>query len=200
MKTKILKYVGLPLLVFVALNCAVITVNVYFPTEALEEAAGKIIDEIESTDENQSNSGNSDQQSFFKKTTPFNIFGGQTVFADEINLNLTTPAIRNIIDKMKGINNNVMKFKDNGVFGECSDGTISMHGTGGLSGKDISTAKKLLKAENSYRNTLYKELAKANKIEESNIGKIKTIFFQKRKAKAKKGHWFKDQSGKWTQK
>jgi len=36
MKKQMVKYFALPLLAFAVISCAVITVNVYFPTEAVE--------------------------------------------------------------------------------------------------------------------------------------------------------------------
>ncbi len=200
MKKHIIKYLGLPLLVFVAISCAVITVNVYFPTEAVEKAAEKIIDEIEGGEDAQSNPGNSGQQSFFQKTIPFNVFGNSTVYADEIDLNLTTPAIRKLIDSMKARNTEIMQFKDKGVIGETNDGMLAIRDMKGLGGEEIRTVKRLLRAENNDRETLYRELAVANKIEPSEVGRIKTIFAKTRISKAKPGHWHHDEKGNWTQK
>ena len=200
MKKHIIKFLGLPLLVFVAINCAVITVNIYFPTEAVEKAAEKIIDEIESGEDAQSNPGNSGQQSFFQRTVPFNFFGNSTVYADDIDLDLTTPAIRKLIDSMKARNTEIMNFKDKGVIGETNDGMLAIRDMNDLGGEEIRTVKRLLRAENNDRETLYKELATANKISLSEINRIKTVFAKARISKAKPGHWHHDENGKWTQK
>ena len=201
MKKQIVKYLTLPLLAFIVISCAVITVNVYFPTEAVEEAAGKIIDEIQGEDDAQSKTDNSDQQSLFQKTVPFfNIFGNSTVYADEINLNLTTPAIRKLVDSMKARNTAIMKFKDKGSIGETNDGMLAIRKMDGLGGKEISIVKRLLRAENNDREALNKELAVANKIDPADIDRIKAVFAKTRKSKAKPGHWYHDENGKWTQK
>jgi len=200
MKKQMVKYLTLPLLAFVAINCAVITVNVYFPTEAVEEAAEKIIDEIQGEDDSQSKTDNSDQQSFFQMVIPFGIFGCSTVYADELDLNLTTPAIRKLVKSMKARNTEIMKFKDKGTIGETNDGMLAIRNMDGLGGEEIRTVKRLLRAENSDREALYKELATANKISLSEVGKIKAVFAKTRKAKARPGHWYQDEKGKWTQK
>lgn len=200
MKKQITKFLGLPLLVFVAINCAVITVNVYFPTEAVEEAAEKIIDEIESGEESQAKPEEGGQQSHFWKNIPYCISGNSTVYADEIDLNLTTPAIRKMIDSMKARNTEIVHFKDKGAIGETNDGMLAIRDMKGLGGEEIRTVKRLLKAENNDRETLYKELAAANKIEQSEVGRIKTIFAKTRISKAKPGHWHHDENGNWTQK
>jgi len=200
MKKQMVKYLTLPLLAFIVISCAVITVNVYFPTEAVEEAAEKIIDEIQGEDDSQSTADNSDQQSFFQKAVPFNFFENSTVYADEIDLNLTTPAIRKLIDSMKARNTEIMQFKGKGTIGETNDGMLAIRKMDGLGGEEIRTVKRLLRAENNDREALYKELATANKISLSDVGKIKTVFAKTLKAKARAGHWYQDEKGKWTQK
>ena len=200
MKKQIVKYFALPLLAFVVISCAVITVNVYFPTEAVEEAAEKIIDEIQSGEDAQSTADNSDQQSFFKMSMPFNVFSGSTVYADEINLNLTTPVIRKLIDSMKSRNAKIMQFKDKGAIGETNDGMLSIREMDGLGGEEIRTVNRLLRAENNDREALYKELTAANKIDPADIDKVKSIFAKTLKLKAKPGHWYHDEKGNWTQK
>jgi uncharacterized protein YdbL (DUF1318 family) len=200
MKKQIARYLGLPLLIFLAINCAVITVNVYFPTEAVEEAAEKIINEIEGEEESQVIPEESRSQSHFWRNVPFCVLGNLTVYAEEIDLNLTTPAIRKVIDTMKTRNSKVMHFKDKGLIGETYDGMLAIRDMSGISGEDIRTIKRLLRAENTDREILYKELAVANKISLSEISSIKTVFAKTRKAKAKPGHWFQDEKGKWTQK
>ncbi|MCP4269262.1 MAG: YdbL family protein [Candidatus Brocadiaceae bacterium] len=200
MKKQITKYIGLPLLAFFAINCAVITVNVYFPTEAVEEAAERIIDEIEGEEDANTMLDNSEQQSFFHTNGPFNVFGISTVYADEIDLNLTSPAIRKLIDSMKARNSEIMHFKGKGVFGETNDGMLANKEMSGLDGNEIRTANRLRKAENNDREALYKELAIANKIDLSEINRIKAVFAKTRRSKAKPGHWYQDEDGKWLQK
>ncbi len=199
MKKQITKYLGLPLLAFFAINCAVITVNVYFPTEAVEKAAEKIIDEIEGDEDTKAELDNSEQHSFFHSNVPFNFFGNSTVYADEIDLNLTSPAIRKLIDSMKARNSEIMGFKDKGVFGESNDGMLVNKEMSGLDGNEIRTVNRLRRAENSNREALYKELAIANKIELSEINRIKAVFAKTRRSKAKPGHWYQDEDGKWVQ-
>ncbi|MBO1223749.1 MAG: YdbL family protein [Candidatus Scalindua sediminis] len=200
MKKQIVRYLGLHLLIFAAINCAVITVNVYFPTEAIEEAAEKIINEIEGEEESQVIPDESSSQSHFWSNVPFYVLGNSTVYAQEIDLNLTTPAIRKVIATMKTRNSKVMHFKDKGLIGETYDGMLAIRDMSDLSGEDIRTIKRLLRAENNDRKTLYKELAVANKISLSEISRIKTVFAKTRRTKGKPGHWFQDEKGKWTQK
>jgi uncharacterized protein YdbL (DUF1318 family) len=200
MKKQIVRYLGLPLLIFVAINCAVITVNVYFPAEAVEEAAEKIIDEIEGGEESQVIPDKSSSQNYFWRNVPSYALGNSTVYAGEIDLNLTTPAIRKVIATMKTRNSKVMHFKNKGLIGETYDGMLAIRDMSGISGEDIRTIKRLLRAENNDRETLYKELAVANKISLPEISRIKTVFAKTRKTKGKPGHWFQNEKGKWAQK
>lgn len=192
--------IGILTIVFFAINCAVITVNVYFPTEAVEMAAEKIIDEIEGVEVPQATQDKGSLQSFFWRNIPGFVFCNSTVYAEEINLNVTTPAIRKLIDNMKGRNPQIMPLKDGGVIGETYDGMLIVRNMGSLGGEQIRTAKRLLRAENADRERLYEELAKANEIPLTEIVKIKTVFAKTRQAKAKPGHWFQDEKEKWNQK
>ncbi|MCP5007474.1 MAG: YdbL family protein [Planctomycetes bacterium] len=200
MKRKSVKYLGLPVVIFFIVSCAVITVNIYFPTEAVEMAAEKIIDEIEGGEESDVNPEVEGPQSLFLRGVPRFTISSASVYAEEIDLNITTPAIRKVIDSMKARNPEIMLYKDMGVIGESHDGIIVIRDIDGLGGNDIRTIKRLLRADNADREILYTELAAANKITTSEIGKIKTIFAKARKEKAKSGHWFKDDAGTWTQK
>ena len=200
MKKQMVKYLALPLLAFFIISCAAIPVNVYFPTEAVQDAAGKIIDEIQSEDGPQNKTSNGDKQSFFQRSVPFRIFGGSTVYADDIDIDLTTPAIRKLIDSLKARNSAIMQFKDKGAIGETNDGKLAIRDMSSLGGEEIRTIKRLLRAENNDREALYKELAAANKIDLADIDKVKSIFAKTLKSKAKSGHWHHDEKGNWTQK
>ncbi|GJQ60155.1 MAG: DUF1318 domain-containing protein [Candidatus Scalindua sp. AMX11] len=200
MKRRSVKYFGLPLLTFFIVSCAVITVNIYFPTEAVEKAAEIIIDEIEGGEEAEVLPGGASPQSLFWRRVPGFTMSGSIAYAEEIDLNITTPAIRKVIESMKGRNSEIMRYKDMGVIGEAHDGTVVIRDMAGLGGDDIRTVTRILRAENGDREILYTELATANKITESEAHKINTIFAKTRKEKAKSGHWFKDDAGAWTQK
>ena len=199
MKRQMVRYFWIPLSVFFVVNCAVITVNIYFPTEAVEKAAEKIINEIASGEEPQTIPEENKPQGLLWKNVPHYSLGNATVYAEDIDLNITTPAIRTIIERMKTRYHDIARFNDTGVVGESYDGMLVIREMGGLTGEDIRTVKRVLSAENSDREMLYKELATANKISLSEIDKIKTIFAETRREKAKAGDWFKDKNGTWSQ-
>ena len=194
------KYFWIPLLVFFVVNCAIITVNIYFPTEAVEKAAEKIINEIKSGEDPQKIPEENKQQSQFWENLPNYSIGNSMVYAEDIDLNITTPAIRTIIERMKTRYHEIVRFNDTGVVGENYDGMLAIRDMGGLAGEDIRTVKRVSSAENSDRQMLYNELATANKISLSEVDRIKTIFAKTRREKAKASDCFKDQNGTWSQK
>ncbi|MGR3177913.1 MAG: YdbL family protein [Candidatus Anammoxibacter sp.] len=202
------KYLGkrfLPCLLGVlAFGCATITVNIYFPAEAVEQAAEDILNEIEGFDTEEVDETTQDEselQSYLWMNIRDFIVGGSLVYAgDNLNLDLTSPAIRKVIDSMKTRTGQIRQFKNTGVIGETFDGKLEARDLSTLGGKDIKMVKQLLKAENADRNALYKELAKANKISEAEVSKIGKVFAKTRRTKLnKKGQWYKDESGNWTQ-
>ncbi len=82
MKEQITKYVGLPVLAFFEVSCVGKEGNFCWSTYDVEEAAEKIIDEIEGEEDAQAELNNSKQHSFFHTKVPFNVFGIPSVHAD----------------------------------------------------------------------------------------------------------------------
>ncbi|MGR3319265.1 MAG: YdbL family protein [Candidatus Anammoxibacter sp.] len=205
MKKQINKFIVSTLIGICVISCATITVNIYFPAEAVEKAAEEIINEIESGDESETEIDKNNLQSYF----PINTFGyvwsnliayNSIAYADEIDLNLTSPAIRKVINAMKSRNAKIKSFKNSGAIGENADGLLAIRDLSNLAGEEIRTVKRLLKADNNDRKTLYNELATANKITLSGVDRISKVFAKTRKAKLKKGQWYKDKEGNWEQK
>ena len=192
----------------ISFSCATITVNIYFPAEAVEKAAEEILTEIEGEDAalDESESGmeieteieNGELQSYFWHNFYNFALNSSVAYGDDIDLDLTTPTIRKLIKSMKIRNSQIKMFKDKGVVGENFDGKLMIRDLSSLTGNEIRSVKKLLRAENSDRSTLYGELAKANKISESEVERIGRIFAKTRKSKLlKSGQWYRNENGDW---
>lgn len=206
MRKRVYKYFSPLLFIFFIVSCATITVNIYFPSEAVEQAAEKILNEIETVDSDADGDtldaidGVVDElESYISPDFKSFFLGSSVVYADEINLNLTTPAIRKVIKTMKRRNIQIRRFKSSGAIGETFKGHLEIRDLNGLGGGEIRTIKGLLNAENTDRDSLYKELAKANKIDVAEVTKISKIFAKKRRDRRGKGEWYKDEDGKWRQ-
>ena len=184
-------------------GCAVITVNIYFPTEAVQKAAEEILNEIEGEEEVLP--GNPIEslspQSYLIPNIRNFVLGSQIAYASgDIDINLTTPAIRKVIASMKSRNSIIDTFKKKGAIGETFHGKLEIRDYEGLGGSEIRTIKQLVKAENSDRNLLYKELADANDISASDINRIGAVFGITHKNRLESGEWFKGDDGQWSKK
>jgi len=198
-KNAVLSIFGL----FIA-GCAVITVNIYFPTEAVQKAAEEILNEIEGDEEAAPDNpidSLAPQSSLLPSIRTF-VLGNQIAYAgnNDIDINLTTPAIRKVIASMKSRNPKIDAFKEKGVIGETFNGKLEIRDYNGLGGSEIRTVKQLIKAENSDRDLLYKGLADANNISAADINRIEDVFGSTHKRRLKSGEWYKEKNGEWEKK
>lgn len=157
---------------------ACVTINIYFPAEKVESAAEDIVNDIRGIkpppEDRQSSAGT---------------FGNYTGMAHAIRLafspaiawagdetTVSNPTIRALRDKMKARFQALTPFYQKNVLNEGDDGYLSAVNAGGLNLKEKRDLNSLVDAENSDRRTLYAEVAKALKIEPSQIEKIAEIF------------------------
>ena len=212
MRTYFRKHLVLSVFGLFMAGCAVITVNIYFPTEAVQKAAEDILNEIEADEttnpldliegEIESEIEDNEQQSYMLKEIKNFVLGNQIVYAEgeNIDIHVTTPAIRKVISSMRTRNRKIRGFKQKGIIGETSLGKLEIRDFKSVGGSEIRIIKQLLKAENSDRDSLYKELAIANNISESDIQRIRDVFGKTHKRRLKTGDWYKGEDGKWKKK
>ena len=67
-------------------------------------------------------------------------------------------------------------FYQKGILRESNSGYVSLGNTAGLGLKEKRNLKSLVAAENSDRRKLYGEIAKAMKIDSSQVGRVGEIF------------------------
>ncbi len=159
-----------------------VTINIYFPAAAAEEAAEKIVDEILNidTDETkpkpqsfyQSKSNNftsvknynnsSNNNTFIVSIIDIFIPADHADHAAQANISIETAKIRSIHNSMGKRQAKSRPFYQSSVIGFTNNGLIAITGVKGLSAKQKATANKLIKSENNDRNKLYKEIANDN--------------------------------------
>jgi uncharacterized protein YdbL (DUF1318 family) len=202
------KYAGrfvLSCVVFFITSC--ITINIYFPAAAVEEAADRIVEEVwggqggmpKKQDEPQKQG---EPQSRILESIHFvlSVFSPAEAFAEEADINVTTPAIRalkNLIQQRAG---SITPFMDSGNAGITNDGLLVVRSGEGLNLKDKAALSRLIDAENRDREALYAEIAKANKFPPDRIDDIKSIFAGSWIKNARSGWWIQDASGNWKKK
>ncbi len=192
------KYFYFTLSLFI-ISC--VTVNIYFPAAAVEKAADKIVDEVWGEEELKQKKEEK-PQSFFKRSFRLSTIsvGPNEAFAQEADINVTTPAIRKLKSSIKQRSNSIIPYLDRGNVGISNNGLLVIRNTRGLNLKEKAALNRLINAENRARETLYREIAKANNFPPERVSDIKKIFARSWIKRARKGWWIQSPAGAWIQK
>lgn len=159
--------VWMTLMFFSLMIFACVTINIYFPAEQVESVAGEIVDEIRGQKPG-------DEKSSLPNRTFFAFFAPVAIAAEP--LTVSNPGIRMLKQQMKARYARMRPFYQKGVLREDNNGYVSLASTAGLGLKEKRNLTSLVAAENSDRRKLYGEIAKAMKIDSSQVGRIGEIF------------------------
>jgi uncharacterized protein YdbL (DUF1318 family) len=194
-------------LCFIIASCAVITVNIYFPEKAVQEAYKDLEKELmkqdKGTDQNK-------EQGKPESSIRFEFVG--TALAQDTGLaEQITETIKKMPDVVEAYREmgaritDVDRLRDSGTVGEANSGLLVVR-EGTLSSGD----KKLLDAENENRRTVMKGMAQAiikiNRVQlnEANLNQVMPQavgqFAAIRRDSAKRGWWIQSPDGNWSKK
>lgn len=154
---------------------ACVTINIYFPAEKVESIAGEIVDEIRGQDTPEKSPEKSDKSSLIRTPEIIRAVFCANAWADDVT-SVSNPTIRALKEKMKARYAHLKVYYQKGNLKENDNGYLSAGDTSGLSLKEKRELKTLIDAENSNRELLYKEIAKALKIDPSQINRVEEIF------------------------
>ena len=187
-----------------------VTINIYFPAAAAEKVADKIIGDVWGEDAKsnetpkpmetpapaeQSNSSSSNYTPI--AVSILNWFVSPA--AAEANLNVNSPAIADIQNRMKARHDNSLKaYYDSGAIGLTENGLISVRDAKAIALKDRNVVNGLVADENKDRNALYAEIARANGHPEWTAD-IQSTFARRWISNASAGWWYQT-GGNWQQK
>ena len=192
------------ILILFLLGTACVTINVYFPAAAAENAADKIIQKVYGEDSSKPAPATRDPQSSLTRQ-PVNIVAAIANFiipaaqAQQPDINISTPAINKSTSMMAARHQTLSPYYSSGAVGMENNGLITIKDDKAIPLKDRNNVKKLVADENRDRNMLYTELAKANGHPEWE-NEIRKTFARRWIANAPRGWWYKDASGSWKQK
>jgi hypothetical protein len=168
--------------IFLGVSCvsltllfACVTINIYFPAEKVESVAGKIVDDVRGKKKPPTEKKPSpDKDSRLLEKTML-AFTCSTAYADEA-LTVSNPTIRTLKQRMKDRYARMKPFYQKGFLEEGNDGYVKIKKIGGLGLKETRDLRSLVSAENADRKTLYLEVAKALKIDPSQVNRVGNIF------------------------
>jgi uncharacterized protein len=189
---------------------ACVTINVYFPAAAAEKAADKIIEDVwggEKSSEPATKPDDDKQTAVHDAAAQRVLLAAAASVLDFIvppaqaqaNLNIDTPAVRQITQSMEARHAQLKKYYDAGSIGLTRDGLVQVRDQNLVPLPERNSVRKLVAEENADRTNLYREIAAANGHPEWEAD-IRTTFAERWASKAAAGWYFQDSSGAWKQK
>jgi uncharacterized protein len=210
------RLLSIKLLALSCLLAACVTVNVYFPAAAAEQAADRIIDTVTSQQQK------SNENTAPVKTPPnsrlapaptaeqpvllaaagalLNLLIPAAEAQGSPNLDVSGPEIRAVTASMQQRFGQLQKYFQSGVIGLTTDGLVAVRDQNAVPLAERAVVTRLVTEDNRDRETLYAELAKANKHPEWEPDIRRTFARRWVERGAQSGWYYQDTGGKWVQK
>ena len=194
----------LGMMLFIA---ACVTINVYFPSAAAEQAADRIIRGVygeEGASEAAPTESPAPESSLrvpgSKAPLVIGVLDWLVAPAHaEANINIQSPAITALRTSMESRFPKLKPFYNNGSVGMTNGGLVEVRDLNAISLRDRKTVTTLVAAENRDRNAMYEEIARANGHPEWGAD-IRKTFAKRWIANAPAGWWYQNAAGQWQQK
>jgi len=191
------RFLILGVIVFI-ISC--VTVNIYFPAAEVQKAADVIVEDVRQLDKKQEQKPQEQQKlnQYYQKLKKLS-WGTAEAYA-QIDIEVTTPAIRALKDSIKARFPQLRPFYDKGNVGESNTGFLENRDLGNMSLKEKADLSRLIEQENKDRKDLYAEIMKANKFGTDVLPQIQKIFANSWRDKSQSGWWIQKDSGEWDKK
>ena len=197
-----------PVLLTILLLTACITINVYFPAAAAENAADILIRDVYGIDKDKEDKSEPAVNEEKTSAIDFNYqhiigeflnFVIPSAYAQQPDINISTPGINKLKSQMTQRHQALSAYYTNGAVGMENNGLITIRDAKAIALKERNTVKKLVVDENQDRNSLYVEIANANSHPEWE-NEIRATFARRWVGNAPSGWWYKGADGAWLQK
>ncbi|WP_017942346.1 MULTISPECIES: YdbL family protein [unclassified Thioalkalivibrio] len=200
---------GLALVLALMAGC--VTINIYFPTAAAEEAARAIVrDALQLPDAEAAPESESGAQlpaqprhAGSAGATPALAWVLERLVspaaAQSPDLQIETPAINRIRASMRERAPQLAPHFRSGAIGFGNNADVVIRDLSDVPLRDRSTVQRLISEENSDRDSLYREIARANDRPDWER-QIRETFARVWVEEAPAGYWYQDRNGQWQQK
>lgn len=195
-----------PLLALVLASC--VTINIYFPAAAAEEAARTIVRDVLGKKPD----GETPKPQGEPQSLQFSPDGARRVAyrllealvpsaeaAGQANIDISSPAIKRLRASMAARQPSLAPFYRSGVIGFDRRGLVAVRNLPAASLRDRGRVKQLVADENRDRNALYREIARANGHPEWEQD-IRATFARVWVEEAPSGYWYQASNGSWQRK
>jgi hypothetical protein len=184
---------------------ACVTINVYFPEAAAEQAADRIIERVrgESTD----SGALLHERIHHPESRPVmvaaaerfrNVFVPRAEAQASPNFDASSPEVTALENSLAKRFQQLKPFYDSGAIGMDDNGLVDIRDRNLIPLKDRNTVLQLVSAQNNDWNALYQEIADLNGHPEW-VDNIRRTFASRWVAKADRGWWYRE-GGAWKQK
>ena len=188
------------LLMVLLVSC--VTVNIYFPAAAIQKAADQIVDDVRKTPEpapGPKPEQKPDKSSLLDRIRVVRL-GPAEAQAAAVDVNVSTPAIRNIRASLASRFPQLQPLYAKGAIGETNTGLIAARDIGALSLKEKADLNRLVEQENADRQALYTEIIRANSLDPGQLGEVQQLFANSWRDKSAAGWWVQQNNGQWGRK
>ena len=178
------------------LAASCVTINVYFPAAAAEQAADRIIQDVLGGDDG---AVSPDASAARVIEQVLNVLVPVAHAQDNANIDINTPQIQAITQRMaQRQQQQLAPFFSAGAIGFGSDGLVEVRDRTAVGLAERRQLERLVSEENNDRKALYREIAVANGHPEWE-DEIRQTFAKRWVANAPKG-WYYEKNGQWVQK
>jgi uncharacterized protein YdbL (DUF1318 family) len=189
------------------LMAACVTINVYFPAAAAEQAADKIIDDIWGSQGRPPADKDNKRSALPLPPGDVVLAAARSALdllvpaaqAAQADLNVSTPAIRQLTQSMEERHARLKQYYDSGAIGLTRDGLVEVRDQNLVPLAERNSLRKLVADENADRANLYREIATANGHPEWEMD-IRSTFAERWASKAAPGWYYQDKNGNWQRK
>ncbi len=184
---------------------ACVTINIYFPAAAAEDAARVIVRDVLNEEETEVNNEANEQTNLQDADSlPYLIVGAVLNMLispahAEADININTPAISALRASLKARAASLKPYYASGAVGLTSNADVQIRDQSLIALKERNNVKKLVADENKERGALYAEIARANDHPEWEVD-IRSTFARVWVEEVAGGTWYQDASGGWAQK
>jgi len=202
-----LRHMSLVLLVaFVASAC--VTIHIYFPAAAAEEAARTIVRDVLEFQDPPGNEPGAAREPTSRSGTPSAILPAVSWALDRLvapasaqtpDLRAESPAINRLRASMRSRNAELAPYLRSGAVGFGWDGYVAIRDLSDVPLRERSQVQRLVNEENADRRALYREIARANDRPDWETS-IRETFARVWVDEAPAGYWYQDRRGNWHQK
>lgn len=177
---------------------ACVTVNIYFPAAEVEKTAEEIVSDVYGNTTEDSQSEAPGPTSMLLRALA-ELCSPASAHAQSVT-SVSNASIRGLKAQIAANHQQLAPFYNAGNVGITNTGLLDIRDTSGLGVAQVGQLRRLVAADNSAREQLYAEVAKALKVDPSQVGRVKTTFAGQWQAQAQSGWWIQSPGGGWGKK